>query len=233
MAFGANINATNQDGKTPLDLLCPDIQDMESTVTTPSSVLDSRSISSPSPSPDHVPGKPPRSKQKSKREAQQKCIDLLKSIGALGNALASRLSTVPTVEPFPEVPSSSPSLAHHRKMYAEVLDWEAQITSHYSDLERNINSRLQNNTRAGRQAVLSPDIAISLAAQLQEMVLFQKAGSRILCLDGGGIKGLIQLEILSQLEIKTGRRIVELFDWIVGSSTGGIIALGLVYGKLY
>ena len=79
--------------------------------------------------------------------------------------------------------------------------------------------------------MFSPDIAISLAVQLQEMSMFQKAGSRILCLDGGGIRGLIQLEILSQLELKTGRKITELFDWIVGTSTGGIIALGLVYGK--
>lgn len=55
-------------------------------------------------------------------------------------------------------------------------------------------------------------------------------GSRILFLDGGGIRGLIQIEILEQLEKKTGRKVTELFDWIVGTSTGGIVALGLVYG---
>ena len=59
-----------------------------------------------------------------------------------------------------------------------------------------------------------------------------RKGSRILFLDGGGLRGLIQIEILEQLERRTGRRITELFDWIVGTSTGGIIALGLVYGKL-
>ena len=53
----------------------------------------------------------------------------------------------------------------------------------------------------------------------------------MLCLDGGGIRGLVQLEMLSQLELKTGRRITELFDWIIGTSTGGVIALGLVYGE--
>jgi len=41
----------------------------------------------------------------------------------------------------------------------------------------------------------------------------------MLFLDGGGIKGLVQIEILSQLEEATGRKITELFDWIVGSST--------------
>ena len=54
---------------------------------------------------------------------------------------------------------------------------------------------------------------------------------RILCLDGGGVKGLIQIEILQQIEKFTGKKIVHLFDWIVGTSTGGIIALAMVYGE--
>ena len=57
------------------------------------------------------------------------------------------------------------------------------------------------------------------------------AGSRMLFLDGGGIRGLIQIEILYYIECMTGRKITELFDWIIGTSTGGIIALGLVYCK--
>ena len=63
------------------------------------------------------------------------------------------------------------------------------------------------------------------------MILPLLQGSRVLFLDGGGIKGLVQIEILSQLEQATGRKITELFDWIVGSSTGGVLALGIVYGK--
>ncbi len=51
-------------------------------------------------------------------------------------------------------------------------------------------------------------------------------------LDSGGMRGLIQIEILQQLEQRTGRKVTELFDWIVGTSTGGIVALALVYGKL-
>ena len=58
------------------------------------------------------------------------------------------------------------------------------------------------------------------------------AGNRVLFLDGGGIRGLVQIEVLMELEHRTGRKISELFDWIIGtSSTGGIVALGLVYGK--
>lgn len=56
-------------------------------------------------------------------------------------------------------------------------------------------------------------------------------GDRVLCLDGGGIKGLILIEMLLVIERITGKRIVELFDWIVGTSTGGILALAMVYSK--
>ena len=60
-----------------------------------------------------------------------------------------------------------------------------------------------------------------------------KIGYRILCLDGGGIKGLVLIEELINIEERTGRRIVDLFDWIVGTSTGGILALALVYSEYY
>lgn len=62
--------------------------------------------------------------------------------------------------------------------------------------------------------------------------IFTSKGDRVLCLDGGGMRGLIQIEILSHIVEHTGRNIQELFDWIVGTSTGGIVALSLAYGKL-
>ena len=58
-------------------------------------------------------------------------------------------------------------------------------------------------------------------------------GSRILFLDGGGIRGLVLIEVLIQLQRLTGTSVVKMFDWIVGTSTGGILALALVYGELF
>ena len=51
---------------------------------------------------------------------------------------------------------------------------------------------------------------------------------RILALDGGGIRGIIPAVLLAELERRTRRPIAELFDLIAGTSTGGILALGLV-----
>jgi predicted acylesterase/phospholipase RssA len=49
----------------------------------------------------------------------------------------------------------------------------------------------------------------------------------ILSIDGGGIRGIIPAMILAEIERRTGRRIAELFDLIAGTSTGGVLALGL------
>ncbi|KAF7217832.1 85/88 kDa calcium-independent phospholipase A2 isoform X1 [Nothobranchius furzeri] len=54
---------------------------------------------------------------------------------------------------------------------------------------------------------------------------------RLLCLDGGGIKGLVLIQMLIALEREAGRPIRELFDWIAGTSTGGILALAIIHGK--
>jgi patatin-like phospholipase/acyl hydrolase len=51
---------------------------------------------------------------------------------------------------------------------------------------------------------------------------------RVLSIDGGGIRGLIPATVLSAIEEQTGARTAELFDLVAGTSTGGILALGLV-----
>ena len=80
----------------------------------------------------------------------------------------------------------------------------------------------------GKQAAVSS--ALSRHSGKTPLEFSVDSGQRILCLDGGGLKGLIMIEVLIHIEGLTGKKITELFDWIVGTSTGGIIALGLVYG---
>ena len=53
---------------------------------------------------------------------------------------------------------------------------------------------------------------------------------KILSIDGGGIKGLYSASILARIEEKTGKKVGDYFDMICGTSTGGLIALGLSTG---
>jgi len=53
---------------------------------------------------------------------------------------------------------------------------------------------------------------------------------KILSIDGGGIKGLYSSTVLEHLEQRYGAS-GEYFDMICGTSTGGLIALGLSLGK--
>ena len=50
---------------------------------------------------------------------------------------------------------------------------------------------------------------------------------RILSIDSGGLRGILPLMALKFIEEKTGRRIGDVFDFIAGTSTGGLIACGL------
>ncbi|CAN8003372.1 unnamed protein product, partial [Ixodes hexagonus] len=55
--------------------------------------------------------------------------------------------------------------------------------------------------------------------------------SRVLCLDGGGIRGLIIIQMLVAMEAVVGCPVLDCFDWVAGTSTGGVLALLLACGK--
>src|SRR5829696_5289507 len=50
---------------------------------------------------------------------------------------------------------------------------------------------------------------------------------KVLSIDGGGIRGIIPAMVLAEIERRTGKTTSELFDLVAGTSTGGILALGL------
>ncbi len=55
---------------------------------------------------------------------------------------------------------------------------------------------------------------------------------KILAIDGGGIRGIIPALILAEIEKRTQKQIFSLFDLIAGTSTGGVLALGLTKPRL-
>src|SRR5689334_24238683 len=50
---------------------------------------------------------------------------------------------------------------------------------------------------------------------------------KVLAIDGGGIRGIIPAIILADIQKRLGRNLHQVFDLIAGTSTGGIIALGI------
>lgn len=57
-----------------------------------------------------------------------------------------------------------------------------------------------------------------------------KSPIRILTVDGGGVGGIIPARILERLHAQNPK-IIDQADLVAGTSTGGLIALGLAYGK--
>ena len=50
---------------------------------------------------------------------------------------------------------------------------------------------------------------------------------RVLSVDGGGIRGIIPALVLADLERRTGQPVCRMFDMLAGTSTGGLLVLGL------
>jgi len=53
---------------------------------------------------------------------------------------------------------------------------------------------------------------------------------KILSIDGGGIRGIYPATILAEIEKSLPEPLCKYFDLIAGTSTGGIIALGIGLG---
>ncbi|MDD5530695.1 MAG: CBASS cGAMP-activated phospholipase [bacterium] len=58
-----------------------------------------------------------------------------------------------------------------------------------------------------------------------------KKNFKVLCIDGGGIRGLIPATLLAKIEESLSEPLWKYFDLICGTSTGGIIALAISVGK--
>ncbi|KAM0714927.1 hypothetical protein Q7P37_009392 [Cladosporium fusiforme] len=94
---------------------------------------------------------------------------------------------------------------------------KSQSGDDLTTIPRSSNSIIRRNasTRKSQSGILQP-IPVG-------------SNPRVLCLDGGGVRGIVQLEVLRGLERALGDRIAvqAFFDLIVGSGFGGLLAVSL------
>jgi uncharacterized protein len=69
--------------------------------------------------------------------------------------------------------------------------------------------------------------------------LERKGPHKLLAIDGGGIRGVLALQILAKIEsllreesANSDYRLADYFDYVAGTSTGAIIAAGISLGKI-
>ena len=120
--------------------------------------------------------------------------------------------------------------------YLDSIDCPSDVSLKRKSFVHTLANTLEKCKDKFEQPTLDKILACAMetfdyAVQQEPVGKRQRKGDRVLCLDGGGIKGLILVELLSCIEKITGKKIIDLFDWFVGTSTGGILALALVYSK--
>ena len=135
---------------------------------------------------------------------QQKLSNVYKDIAAERNMMLYTLHSVGA-----NGPSDIKNLADDSN-----FDWQPPVT--------------ESSKRYMRTRHLFDEFLAGGAAAANDPVPGQ---ARVLALDGGGIKGLVLAKMLESLCKVSGERITDMFDWITGTSTGGILALALACHK--
>ncbi|MDP2193546.1 MAG: patatin-like phospholipase family protein [Alphaproteobacteria bacterium] len=109
-----------------------------------------------------------------------------------------------------------PSILKHRS--------HTQNSDSFSPMET-VQQKIASHSTAQEEQILVPLSKRHLRHMHSVPIEIERAlESRVLSIDGGGIKGLMVLEILALLERKTGKHTTELFDMIGGTSAGALIA---------
>ena len=131
-------------------------------------------------------------------------------------------------------------LAMERGIACFLLGGPGGVARDYVARHPQLLEKLKNGLDEATNRLLATEVNVGSLAdkvceQLAQLPLVRGRGSdgvsfRVLALDGGGIKGTFTASALATWEQQTGLRIVDHFDLIAGTSTGGILAIGLGLG---
>uniref|UniRef100_A0A8R1TV84 phospholipase A2 n=1 Tax=Onchocerca volvulus TaxID=6282 RepID=A0A8R1TV84_ONCVO len=102
-------------------------------------------------------------------------------------------------------------------------------TAFMDDLETSVDVKVCNSVQDFKQKFCYE----RLMKKLEELTVKKETPDfvNLLSLDGGGIRGLVIIQMLLELEKVMGEPFFSYFDMVAGTSTGGIIAAALALGK--
>ncbi|MEH2164058.1 MAG: patatin-like phospholipase family protein [Nostoc sp.] len=139
---------------------------------------------------------------------------------------------------LPAVEASAVSPAEERKAKKGTKRQSEKSTNISSPIVPAIAQKKAETDQTGES-----EVAVNIQQQQQPQTSTQERSQKtmntkanpkykILAIDGGGIRGIIPTMILAEIERRTQKPIFSLFDLISGTSSGGILALGLTKPKL-
>ncbi|WP_292867170.1 patatin-like phospholipase family protein [Nostoc sp. LPT] len=120
---------------------------------------------------------------------------------------------------------------------------EKKGTKRQSEKSANIQTTQPKDEKAETAQTTESEVPANIQQQEQPQTSTQERSPKtmntkanpkynILAIDGGGIRGIIPTMILAEIEKRTQKPIFSLFDLISGTSSGGILALGLTKPRL-
>jgi calcium-independent phospholipase A2 len=207
LSYGADVNAKGPNGNTPLHLAVKggDVAVVKAIVVFGADVDLQNSSGETA---RHLAASAKRTPQ------QDSILYVLHSVGAK-RCSTNRINcndgcSQSTGSHFNGIPSENSPFKRSEKLYDELLG-EAIVKKALTQIR-------------------SPNDSFVTLNDSMEVDANQKSRCKILSLDGGGIRGLILIQMLWVLEVFMQKKVTECFDWISGTSTGGILALSLAMG---
>ena len=136
----------------------------------------------------------------------------------------------------------APCIASIRKLRLDSSDEELVLDDVSLKAGSTVHVYVASNRLSGSCAY---DVLAESDAELEELpeptggyrgvehpIKERTSGERVLCVDGGGARGVVPLAVLAECERETRTSIRDQFDLFAGTSTGAIVAFGLAIAEL-
>lgn len=139
------------------------------------------------------------------------------------NQSTSKANFIP---PGPLLPSPSPLRQEHRPLSSQPSTASCSSTA---SPHREYQGVRAGAARSRRTESYASKLSTALSP-LQPAAL-RRRGVRVLSVDGGGVRGMAVIEIIRKLEFEVGMPLRDMFDLVVGVSTGSFLAGLLTAGQ--